>query len=126
MTSGNTMTDIGDEQEAPDESGGFLDVIQRLGNRVPTPAIMFLYLIAGLMVLSAVLAAFDISVTEEVAVPVPIGVLEDLRGALGGSVVPYDVVTNQIVEIPDYTIEEQTFEIRSLLSVDGLRFVFST
>ena len=87
---------------------------------------MFLYLIAGLMVLSAILAAFDISVTEEVAVPIPIGVLEDLRGALGGSVVPYDVVTNQIVEIPEYTIETQTFEIRSLLSVDGLRFVFST
>ncbi len=114
------------DEEVPSTSGGFLDVIERVGNRVPTPAIMFLYLIAGLMVLSAILAFFDISVTEEVAVPVPTGVLEDLRGVLGGSVVPYDVVTEQIVEIPDYTIEEQTFEIRSLLSVDGLRFVFST
>ena len=126
MTADDSTTDDTRRDTAPAKSGGFLDVIERVGNRVPTPAIMFLYLIAGLMVLSAILAAFDISVTEDVAVPTPIGVLEDLRGVLGGSVVPYDVATNEIVEIPDYTIETQTFEIRSLLSVDGLRFVFST
>jgi aminobenzoyl-glutamate transport protein len=112
---------------APDDSqGGFLDLIERIGNKVPTPAIMFVYLIAGLMVLSALLAFFDVSVTEDVAVPTPISVLEDIREGLGGSVVAYDTETNQIVEIPDYTIEETTFEIRSLLNVAGLRFFFST
>ncbi len=123
----------GDDEDAGSEAqpetatgGGFLGMIERVGNRVPNPTIMFLYLIAGLMVLSAILAAFDIAVTEDVAVPTPIAVLEDIREALGGSVVPYDVTTNQIVEIPEYQIVEQTFEVRSLLSVDGLRFVFST
>ena len=117
--------DTVDETDAG-AGGGFLGMIERVGNKVPNPTIMFLYLIAGLMVLSAILAAFDISVTDEVAVPTPIAVLEDIRESLGGSVVPYDVATNQIVEIPDYRIVETTFEVRSLLSVDGLRFVFST
>ena len=107
-------------------SSGMLGAIERIGNKVPTPAIMFVYLIAGLMVLSAIVAAFDVSVTEDVAVPVPFSVLEDIQGALGGSVVPYDVITNEVVELPDYVIKETTFEVRSLLSVDGLRFFFST
>jgi aminobenzoyl-glutamate transport protein len=113
-----------------ERSGGglkrLLDGIERVGNKVPNPVMMFLYLIIGLAILSAVLAAFDVSVTEEVVTPVPTAQLEDLRDALGGSVVPYDTVTNQPVEIPDYTVEEVTFEIRSLLSIDGIRFVFSS
>jgi aminobenzoyl-glutamate transport protein len=114
------------EEHAAEKSGGILDVIERVGNRVPTPAIMFLYLIAGLMVLSAILAAFDVSVTDEVAVPVPQAVLQDIHEGLGGSVVPFDTETKQIVEIPDYFIEETTFEVESLLSTEGLRFFFST
>jgi aminobenzoyl-glutamate transport protein len=115
---------------APEEPGGFskrmLDGLERMGNKVPSPAIMFLYLIAFLAVLSAILAWADISVTEDVAIPVPVAELEEIRDALGGSVVPYDYVLNQPVEIPDYIIRETTFEARSLLSVDGLRFVFSS
>jgi aminobenzoyl-glutamate transport protein len=109
-----------------EKSGGFLDVIERLGNKVPHPVIMFLYLIAFVAVLSAVLAAFDVSVTETVAVPVPIQELTDLRDALGGSIVAYDVYTQQEVTLPEYILQEQTFAVQSLLSVDGLRFVFSS
>lgn len=87
---------------------------------------MFLYLIAFIAVLSSLLAWADVSITEDVAVPVPVQELEDLRGALGGSVVAYDVYTQQEVTIPDYIIEEQTIAVRSLLSVDGLRFLFSS
>jgi aminobenzoyl-glutamate transport protein len=107
-------------------TSGWLGVIERIGNKVPTPAIMFLYLIAGLMVISAVVAAFDVSVTEDVVVPIPQQLIEDIRDGLGGTVVPYNIVTNEIVELPDYIEQETTFEVRSLLSVDGLRFVFST
>ena len=36
--------------------GRVLDVIERAGNKVPHPVLMFLYLIIGVVVLSAVLA----------------------------------------------------------------------
>jgi len=103
-----------------------LDGIEKAGNRVPHPVIMFLYLIAFIAVLSAVLAWLDVSVTEEIAIPVPIEQLEDLHHALGGSIVPYDTYTNQVVTLPDYIVEEQTIAVRSLLSVEGLRFIFTT
>jgi aminobenzoyl-glutamate transport protein len=103
-----------------------LDGIERAGNKVPHPVIMFLYLIAFIAALSAVLAAFDVSVTEDVAVVVNTADLQRVQDALGGSVVPYDTVTNQVVEIPDVIIQEQTFPVKSLLAVDGIRFMLST
>jgi aminobenzoyl-glutamate transport protein len=103
-----------------------LDGIERAGNKVPHPVIMFLYLIAFIAALSAVLAAFDVSVTEDVAVVVNTADLQRVQDALGGSVVPYDTVTNQVVQIPDVIIQEQTFPVKSLLSVDGIRFMLSS
>jgi len=103
-----------------------LDGIEKAGNKVPHPVIMFLYLILGVIVLSAVLALFDISVTEDVAVPIPKEQLAAISNQLGGSIVPYDIDAGKIVDLPDYTIQEQTFEVRSLLSVDGIRYIFSS
>jgi aminobenzoyl-glutamate transport protein len=102
-----------------------LDGIERLGNKVPHPVIMFLYLIAFVAILSAILAAFDVSVTENVAVPGPREQIEAIEGTLGGSVVAYDEFGDPL-EIPDYTIEEQTFAVQSLLSIDGIRFMLSS
>ncbi len=126
MTDDTTTSEPGANVAEAEKSGGMLAAIERLGNKVPTPAIMFVYLIAGLMVLSAIVAAFGVSVTEDIAIPIPFDELRDLQGALGGSVVPYDVVTNEVVQLPDYVIRETTFEVRSLLSIDGLRFFFSS
>jgi aminobenzoyl-glutamate transport protein len=120
-----------------DETGGpersqrsfqdrLLDGIEKAGNKVPHPVIMFLYLIAGVAVLSALLAILDVSVTEDVAVPVPTSELRDLRDALGGSVVAYDVIAGEPFEIPEYIVQEQTFEVQSLLSIDGIRFMLSS
>lgn len=110
--------------------GGFvqklLDGIEKVGNKVPHPVIMFLYLIAIIAVLSQILYMFRVSVTEEIAVPVPIEILRDVRDALGGSIVAYDVNTGQPAYIPEFIIEEQTIPIQSLLTVPGLRFVFSS
>ena len=103
-----------------------LDGIEKAGNKVPHPVIMFLYLIAFIAVLSAVLAAFDVSVTEDVAIPVNKAELQRVQDALGGSVVPYDTVSGEILEVPDVIIEEQTFDVKSLLAIDGIRFVFSS
>ena len=59
------------ENAATKSGGGILGTIERMGNKVPHPVMMFLYLIIGVIVLSAILALLGVSVTEEVAVPVP-------------------------------------------------------
>ena len=46
-----------------------LDGVEVLGNKVPHPVMMFVYLIAFVIVLSTVLALFGISVTETVIDP---------------------------------------------------------
>jgi aminobenzoyl-glutamate transport protein len=102
-----------------------LNGIETLGNKVPHPVIMFLYLIAFIALLSAVLAAFDVSVTEDVAVPKGQEVSAVLD-QLGGTVVPYDLERGEIVHVPDVVIEQQTFEVKSLLSIDGIRFMLSS
>jgi aminobenzoyl-glutamate transport protein len=119
-----------ESQEQEPQSRGFmdklLDGIEQAGNKVPHPVMMFLYLIGIIAVLSAVLAWAGVSVTEEIAEPVPTQELIDLRDALGGSVVAYDVFTQQEVEIPDYLIVEETIPVKSLLDVEGLRFLFTS
>jgi len=104
-----------------------LDGIEKAGNKVPHPVIMFLYLIAFIAVLSTVLAAFDVKVTETVAVAVPIQQIRDLQESLGGStIVAYDEVTQEHFEIPEYVLQEQTFEVKGLLSTEGIRFMLAS
>ena len=74
----------------------FLDGIERVGNMVPHPVIIFLILIAIVIVLSAVLAGFGASVSFERINP----------------------VTNEI--------EIATTGIRSLLNADGIRFMYES
>ena len=52
---------------------GFLNWIEKVGNKVPDPTIMFVYLIGFIAVLSAILNWVGVSVTDEVAVPVDTG-----------------------------------------------------
>ena len=52
----------------PKKTGGWLGTVERIGNKVPHPVLMFLYLIIGVIVLSAILAWMGVSVTEEIAV----------------------------------------------------------
>ena len=77
-------------------AGSFLDVIERVGNRVPNPAVIFLILIALIIVLSHVFH-------------------------LMGSSVAFQVVNAQTHEI-----ENATASVNSLLSVDGLRFMLTS
>jgi aminobenzoyl-glutamate transport protein len=114
------------ETEDKGRSQKLLDGIERVGNKVPHPVMMFLYLIGFIAILSAVLAWADVTVTEDIAVPVPIEELRDLHYALGGSIVPYDLNTGEIVEIPDYTISTETIPVRSLLTIEGIRFIFTS
>ena len=65
--------------------GRLLDVIERAGNRVPHPVLMFLYLIIGVIVLSAVLAFAGVSVTEEIVVPDAVQTVPGVTNAGGGN-----------------------------------------
>lgn len=108
------------------KKGGLLDRVERLGNKVPHPVLMFLYLIVFVAVLSALLAAFDVKVTEDIAVPKAPPVAED-SGGLGGSDAEYPSDTGSLEDAPpDYEIETVTIAVRSLLSQDGIRHVFSS
>jgi aminobenzoyl-glutamate transport protein len=107
---------------APKESGGFLDIIEKVGNRVPHPVLMFLYLIIGVIGLSAILAILGVSVTDQIAVPVPVGVTPEY---VGGAIEP--VYPNvPLTEDTDFQIVETTIAIQSLISVEGIRFIFSS
>lgn len=112
------------EASAPQHTamGRLLDVIERAGNKVPHPVMMFLYLIIGVIVLSAVLAALGVSVTEEIAVPDTVEVIPDY----------YEDATQPILEPDDldyedgWHVETVTIPIVSLLSTEGIRFIFTS
>ena len=74
----------------------FLDVIERVGNRVPHPVVIFLVLIAAVIVLSHVLH-------------------------LTGTAVAF-----QVVNWETHAIEYATASVNSLLTVDGLRFMLTS
>ena len=106
------------------EGGGILGAIERVGNKVPHPVLMFLYLIAGVIVLSAILALLGVSVTEEIAVPVA-------PGATTGSGY-YEDTTEPAVQAPTepydehFEIKQVTIPINNLLSIAGIRFIFTS
>src|SRR4029077_1845085 len=56
--------------------GRMLDVVERVGNKVPHPAIIFLILIAVVIILSQVLYIAGVSVTYDVAEPPAVPALE--------------------------------------------------
>src|SRR5262245_60147860 len=73
----------------------FLDLVERVGNRVPHPAVIFVLLIGLVVLLSHVVY---------------------LAGAS---------VTFRTINPNTHALEEQTVAARSLLSVDGIRFMYS-
>jgi aminobenzoyl-glutamate transport protein len=114
------------EATAPQHTamGRLLDVIERVGNRVPHPVMMFFYLIIGVIVLSAILGFAGVSVTEDIAVPDAVEVIPGY----------YEDSTQPILDpsIPDYAYEDDwhietvTIPVQSLLTVDGIRFIFTS
>ncbi|MGO4737935.1 AbgT family transporter [Bosea sp. 2KB_26] len=74
----------------------FLDTVEKVGNMVPHPVVIFLILIAIVMVLSAVLSLFGAAVTFERINP------------------------------DTHKVEMASTAIRSLLNVEGIRFIYSS
>jgi aminobenzoyl-glutamate transport protein len=112
--------------EAPHKRGfvqKMLDGIERVGNKVPHPAIIFLGLIGIVILLSAILAAFDVSVTYDV-VETPPKIVEEQE--VGGSEVPEPVPELDDYVEEDLEVVQETTSVRSLLGADGIRFIFSS
>ncbi|MGW5241458.1 AbgT family transporter [Monashia sp. NPDC004114] len=111
--------------EAEEKPGGaqrFLDAIERLGNRVPHPALIFLGLIIGVIVLSHILYLTGASVTADVAEPGSLPAVPDYEGGTVNPGYPHPPVG----PIPDYELQRETITANSLLTGDGIRFIFTT
>ncbi len=103
-----------------------LDWIERVGNKVPNPTIMFVYLILVVAFLSAILSWAGVKVTDEVVIPVPKDEFSQINEHLGGTWSIYDSVTGEPAQVPDFVVSEETFAVRNLLSVEGARYFFSS
>ncbi len=103
-------------------TGGWLGAVERIGNKVPHPVMMFLYLILLIIALSAVLDALGVSVTEQIAVPVSDEAQLDFYT---DSTEPLEAFPAEPADT-DYEIQERTIEIRSLLNTEGIRFIFTS
>src|SRR3954447_12926567 len=122
----------GTEDRGDAGTGGFLCAIERAGKKVPHPVIIFLYLIVGVIVLSAILDLLNVGVTEQVLVPAPRTV--EVNSIAGGTDEPIEIPVaaesggnGYVEEFPaDYVLQEVTVNVRSLLSVEGIRFIFTS
>ena len=107
-------------------SGGFqrvLDLIERVGNKVPHPAILFLALMVGVIVLSQVLYLADAHISYEVVQPPPHAVQEEY---VGGSVLPAQVLPAEPAPADSYRVVHETARVQGLLTIDGIRYLFTS
>lgn len=102
---------------------GFLDFIERAGNKVPHPAVLFMVLSLAVILLSQVFAWANVSVSYEVVKP-PAALVEE--GYAGGSVAPTEFLPPEQADADDYAVTTETAEVKSLLSTDGIRFLFTS
>jgi aminobenzoyl-glutamate transport protein len=104
-----------------------LDVVERVGNLVPHPVLIFLSLIAIVIVLSHIFYLAGLSVTFESIVPDATATDSDTSEPVDGYAMTYDNalrVDYEAVKEQSYHIEEQTLAVRSLLTSEGIRFIY--
>jgi aminobenzoyl-glutamate transport protein len=100
-----------------------LDGIERAGDKIPHPAMLFLFLCLIVIVLSHILYLFDVKVTYEVAEPPPVEV--DV-GHEGGTNEPSYQIPPGGEDIEDYEVVTETTAVESLLTGEGIAFIFSS
>jgi aminobenzoyl-glutamate transport protein len=100
-----------------------LDGIERLGNRMPDPAILFLWLCLGVILLSQALQWLDVKATYQVVAPPPVAAEETYYGGSTGSVY---VGPNEPEPAEDYKLRTETTKVKGLLTVDGVRYLFTS
>jgi aminobenzoyl-glutamate transport protein len=115
--------------EAPAGAGGktflerVLDAIERGGNKMPHPAILFAALCVAVIVLSQVLYWFDVKATYEVVKPPAVPTEETYYG---GSQEPVDVGPTEPVPPEGYRLVTETATVKGLLTGEGVRYLFTS
>jgi aminobenzoyl-glutamate transport protein len=100
-----------------------LDGIERTGNKMPHPAILFLWLCVGVIVISQVLYWFDVKATYEVVKPPAVATEETWYG---GSIEPSDVGPTDSEPPNQYHVATQTAKVKGLLTGAGVRYLFTS
>lgn len=73
-----------------------------------------------------VLYMFNISITQEIAVPVASSEATATEPYFYDTAMPGYEPTADAVPVPEYTIETQTVAVRSLLTMEGIRHMFTS
>jgi aminobenzoyl-glutamate transport protein len=103
-------------------SGGFLGFIERAGDKVPHPALLFLILCGIVIVLSQILYLTGMKATAEVAAAPPTSAQQVEEG---GSVQPgYELTPGEHPQ--DYHLQRETTRVDGLLTGEGVRFIFTS
>jgi aminobenzoyl-glutamate transport protein len=100
-----------------------LDGIERAGNKMPHPAILFLVLCGAVIVVSQVLFWFDVKATYQVVTTPPVPTEQTY---FGGSIQPTDVGPSEPEPATDYKLETQTAQVKGLLTGEGVRYLFTS
>jgi len=103
----------------------FLDGVEKVGNLVPHPVLIFVILILIVIALSHLLAMLGVGVTFEAIVPKPTEAAAPIEYhpqayETGG------VVETRVMDEKSYTIERQTVSAKSLVTADGIRFIYTS
>jgi aminobenzoyl-glutamate transport protein len=100
-----------------------LDGIERVGNKMPDPAIVFLALCGIVIVLSQLLYWLDVKATYEVVSPPPVLTEQEYYA---GSSQPADVGPTEPVPAEEYELTRETAKVRGLLTGEGVRYLFTS
>jgi len=99
-----------------------LDVVEKVGNKVPHPAVIFLVLIAIVVLLSHALYLAGTSVTTQVVEPDVANEAGELPALTSYEYqYPYDAKL-----FAKHKIEQETIAVKSLLTTEGIRFIYSS
>ena len=100
-----------------------LDIIERVGNKVPHPAILFLSLCVGVIILSQILYLAGARITTDVVQPPPAAVQEEY---VGGSVLPAEILPAKQAPADSYRPVHETARVQGLLTIEGIRYLFTS
>jgi aminobenzoyl-glutamate transport protein len=100
-----------------------LDKVERVGNKMPHPAILFVVLCGVVIVASQVLYWFGVKATFEVVTPPPVPTEQIYYG---GSAYPTDVGPTEPEPAKAYTVKTETAKVKGLLTGEGVRYLFTS